>query len=364
MYHRRVSIDSCFGEVPLKDFELPGSEPSEHEEQVARQLAEDEHTETIDLANLFSMNVTTSGSFDVRGDIWATTFGKLIQALPVSAMLVDPSCKIIVANQACRRIHSDHEKIVGRSFSDLYPDPAASSKAESIVIKVFETRKPRRFEGALRIGSRQIWGRTTFRSIRITTQRYVLALVEDLTVERKHLRLSQKYQEELQKRVEERTAQLEAMAERLKAEIVEKNKAHELLLQTERLKAAGELASGTAHNFNNLLQIIIGGIDLAITKIDSGDIAEVRECLEPILESAEFGTETVRRLQSFASIRESAESQETAVFDLGEVIRQSVQLTKPWWKTNPEKQAKQISLIMSLGDQCFIQGDGSMRSLR
>ena len=60
-----------------------------------------ESTQTIDLGNLFTKDVTSSGSFDVRGDIWASTFGKLLQSLPIPALLVDRHHKVI--GQAIRR---------------------------------------------------------------------------------------------------------------------------------------------------------------------------------------------------------------------------------------------------------------------
>ena len=48
-------------------------------------------TETIDLEGLFSRDLTSSGSFDIREGIWATTFGKVLQVLPVPALLIDDS---------------------------------------------------------------------------------------------------------------------------------------------------------------------------------------------------------------------------------------------------------------------------------
>ena len=51
----------------------PGStEPSQSPQFLeADQLS----TQTIDLGSLLTKDVTTSGSFDIRGSIWATTFG-------------------------------------------------------------------------------------------------------------------------------------------------------------------------------------------------------------------------------------------------------------------------------------------------
>ncbi len=56
---------------------------------------------------------------------------------------------------------------------------------------------------------------------------------------------------------------MKAANEQLETEIADRKKAEEMLLHTERLKAVGELSSGAAHNFNNLLQIIMGAAQLA-----------------------------------------------------------------------------------------------------
>lgn len=70
--------------------------------EVPRPICVDyESTESIELKSLFTRDVTTSGSFDVREGIWATTFGKVIQALPIPAFLIDEFLNVAVSNQAC-----------------------------------------------------------------------------------------------------------------------------------------------------------------------------------------------------------------------------------------------------------------------
>ena len=51
-------------------------------------------------------------------------------------------------------------------------------------------------------------------------------------------------------------------------------------LQSERLKVVGELASGTAHNFNNTLQIVLSGAQVALLNIESGNYAKAEEALD------------------------------------------------------------------------------------
>jgi PAS domain S-box-containing protein len=161
-------------------------------------------TETIDLSSLFTKDITVSGSFDIRGEIWSTTFGKVLQALPIPALLVDQSLKVTVANEAWGKVSKDYQQILGCPFSSLYPNNSKATKAQSLIEGVFADRKPRVAEAMLKIGDTTIWGRMSFRSIRIKDERFILVLLEDLTSEKKQLALNRKQQETLQSEITER----------------------------------------------------------------------------------------------------------------------------------------------------------------
>ena len=183
--------DSSVGSV--RPTEIPARLESHHEA-----------TQTIDLANLFTRDVTTSGSFDIRGDIWATTFGKLLQALPIPAMLIDHALNVAVANQACGRISSDYEEMLGVPFYNLFGTTVERTSVHSLLEKIFADRKPRIYESKLQIGSKETWGRITFRSVRVIKKRFLLAILEDLTVEKQQAVINTKRQDELQKEVARR----------------------------------------------------------------------------------------------------------------------------------------------------------------
>ena len=127
-------------------------------------------------------------------------------------------------------------------------------------------------------------------------------------------------------------------------DITDRKRAEQLLIQAERQKAIGDLAGGVAHNFNNLLQMLMGGIDLALIDLDMGNLTQSKNTLEQVLESAKFGAETVRRLQSFAQVRVAVPPSDGEVFDLSAAVRQATEMTKPLWKTGPEKAGIQIAL--------------------
>ena len=142
-------------------------------EQLLRLSLNGLSTETIDLNGLFTKDITDSGSFDIRGDIWRTTFGRVPQALPIAALMVAPDLSVTVANEACRRITSDYEDILGSPFSDLFPTESGKTRAHSVIQAVFADRRPRVLFGMLDICKKRVWGRATLRSIRIIAERYV-----------------------------------------------------------------------------------------------------------------------------------------------------------------------------------------------
>ena len=71
-------------------------------------------------------------------------------------------------------------------------------------------------------------------------------------------------------------------------------------IRQERLSAIGELASGVAHDFNNALQIIMGGVEMAMA---SEEPEELNQYLESIKHSAGDAASHVRQLQRFSQIR-------------------------------------------------------------
>jgi PAS domain-containing protein len=188
---------------------------------------DEESTESIELKTLFTRDITESGSFDVRGGIWASTFGKVIQALPIPSFLVDRELRVTVANQACGRWTPNYESILGRPFAGLLGGPVAEKRVQSILESVFSDRRPRVGEGSLRIGGRGVWARMTFRSIRIVEERFVLILVEDLTREKSRLYENEILRRDLEKRVEHRTAELRRINEDLRTEVEERKRAEE-----------------------------------------------------------------------------------------------------------------------------------------
>ena len=139
-------------------------------------------------------------------------------------------------------------------------------------------------------------------------------------------------------------------------DITDRKKAEEIMFQGERIKAVADLAGGVAHNFNNMLQILSGGAQLALRHLENGNLAAAREKLNLILESSHFGAETVKRLQDFACVSTDQPSFEGKVFDLSKVVNEVAQMSEPFWKTAAEKQGVSITVSHDLQPNCLVKG--------
>ena len=103
----------------------------------------------------------------------------------------------------------------------------------------------------------------------------------------------------LEEAVQERTHELSAAYEQLKAEASEREAAEARLRQVQKMEAVGQLTGGIAHDFNNMLAVIVGGLDLAKRKL-TGSKREVEFHLDNAMEGATRAAALTRRLLAFA----------------------------------------------------------------
>jgi len=70
------------------------------------------------------------------------------------------------------------------------------------------------------------------------------------------------------------------------------------LIQAQKMESIGRLAGGVAHDFNNMLQVILGNTALALQDLPANN--PVRESLEEIEKSAQRSADLTRQLLAFA----------------------------------------------------------------
>ena len=78
----------------------------------------------------------------------------------------------------------------------------------------------------------------------------------------------------LERRVQERTAELRKSTEQLRAEIAQREQTEEELLRSRKLESLGVLAGGIAHDFNNFLTVVQGNIEVARTQLTAAEPAQ------------------------------------------------------------------------------------------
>jgi GAF domain-containing protein/CheY-like chemotaxis protein len=118
--------------------------------------------------------------------------------------------------------------------------------------------------------------------------------------------------------------------------------AQDQLVRTEKLRALGEMASGVAHDFNNVLAAIVGRAQLLLNETRD---PKHRRWLEVIERSGMDGAHTVRRLQEFTRIRRD---QPVVAVSLNRVVQESLESTEPRWRDGARTRGVAVEVVTSL----------------
>ena len=81
-------------------------------------------------------------------------------------------------------------------------------------------------------------------------------------------------------------------------DVTERNRLHAQLLQSQKLQSIGTLAGGVAHDFGNLLAVIIGNLSILLRKDSTPP--KVKELLRDVMDAAERASALTRQLLAFA----------------------------------------------------------------
>jgi len=110
------------------------------------------------------------------------------------------------------------------------------------------------------------------------------------------------------------------------------------LRQAQKMEAVGRLAGGVAHDFSNVLAVVLGYSDLLLRDLPTAD-ARMRECVDGITEAAHRAVGVTRQLLTLSRkklLRPEVLSLDKVVSDLGRLLSRAI--------------GERIALEMRLGD--------------
>lgn len=128
--------------------------------------------------------------------------------------------------------------------------------------------------------------------------RRFVGVASDITIRKSAEAALQDMNEQLEKRVGERTAQLRHAHDELLAQIAERERTEARLRQMQKLESIGQLTGGVAHDFNNLLTAVIGNLELLRKRVPANPSSD--RLIDGAMQGAQRGAALTQRLLAFA----------------------------------------------------------------
>ena len=140
--------------------------------------------------------------------------------------------------------------------------------------------------------------------------------------------------------------------------VAELREMQQQVVQQERLRALAQMASGVAHDFNNVLAKILGFNELLLAWPENlNDKEKVKKYLQMTNAAAQEAISIVNRLREFYRHRKESEVYQS--MDLNETIAQAIVITQPKWKDQMMASGATVVIDADLGDVPAIRGSES-----
>ena len=140
--------------------------------------------------------------------------------------------------------------------------------------------------------------------------------------------------------------------------VAELRETQKQIVQQERLRALAQMASGVAHDFNNVLAKILGFNELLLAWPENLiDKEKVKKYLQMTSAAAQEAVTIVNRLREFYRHRKESEVYQS--LDLNETIAQAIVLTQPKWKDQMMASGAMVVINTDLRDVPPIRGSES-----
>jgi PAS domain S-box-containing protein len=293
---------------------------------------------------------------------------EILDSVPAMIWYKDAENRILRVNRpAAASMNLPVEAIEGRSTAELYPEEAAQYHQDDL--EVIHSGKPKLgiIELLPTASGEKRWVKTDKVPYRDDAGQIigVVVFAVDITDLKRAGEELQRARAKLEARVAERTAELaEANEElrtsnrRLEAALQELKQVQMQLLEQERLRALGEMASGIAHDFNNSLAPIVGFSDLLLHRPDLlDDPARRREYIQLIHTAAADAACVVRGLRESYRKREAGDLLSSV--DLTTLIERVITFTQPRWRDQALASGVTIEIRPQLWEVPPVRGDES-----
>lgn len=260
----------------------------------------------------------------LQGDVVADQLSTLIESSDDAIIGTDLAGTVTVWNPAAERLFGyTATEMLENNAADRMIAPVHEEEVDSIAKQLtqggtvhrFETERMRK-DGTLIAVSLSISVVHDGRGRPIGT----LSIMHDITARKRAEAKLRAARDQLERRVEERTANLREAARRLEEEVAEKQAAQAELRRSERLAAVGTLAAGIAHELNNPLGLIT--LELHHALAHTSNPIQVQESLEEIERDAKRCSEIVASVLRFSR----NEASDKCPGDLNERLRSAVRV--------------------------------------
>jgi signal transduction histidine kinase/ActR/RegA family two-component response regulator len=220
----------------------------------------------------------------------------------------------------------DQDKIHQYNFVDLVKKEGTIFSALCVPLKV--KGKPK---GVLNVNSFQEDKKFTQDDLKLLS---IFAENAALSIERAEL--NQKY---------------EKQANALKKTVDELMSAQSQLIDSQKMRALGDLARGMAHDFNNILAIVAGRAELSLNWTQE---VKVSKSLLQILNAVSEGQKTVHRIQEFYHTRSKGS---WVKMDINHLVQEVVEVTRPRWEDEARTKGIKIKVEMGLSEVKSVLGN-------
>ncbi len=178
----------------------------------------------------------------------------------------------------------------------------------------------------------------------------------------------QRVNDDLRMRIAERDAAIEA----LRRETTERLRAEEMLRQAQKMEALGQMSGGVAHDFNNMLTVVLANLDRARRLADAGD-ARLHKTLDAAIAGGERAAALVDQLLSFARrqpLQPTPLDPEAVVRDvasmlertLGQTVDIAIDVQPDGWRIVADRNQTENALVnLAVNAQQAMPGGGTLR---